>query len=81
MGARFPIALEPVFPRGPGSGCPVSGVVGNVGHEALDGIVRGNVEAVRGPFVVKTFLGLKLIPVLEKALTPARLNAGEFLAS
>lgn len=33
------------------------------------------------PFVVKTFLGLKLIPVLEKALTPARLNAGEFLAS
>ena len=48
--------------------------MGNVGHEALDGIVRGNVEAVRGPFVVKTFLGLKLIPVLEKALTPARLG-------
>ena len=48
--------------------------MGNVGHEALDGIVRGNVEAVRGPFVVKSFLGLELVPVLEKALTPARLG-------
>ena len=33
------------------------------------------------PFVLKSFLGLELVPVLEKALTPARLNAGKFLAS